>query len=341
MTDETSNRSAESFGARAVAARGKLPDPEAIEGEIIVGIDGSEQSYGALSWAVAEAKRRHVPIRLVTAYSLPVFTGTGFDSGYSVIDEQALADGVAQILDEAYERVKEEGIELRATVETGDASSLLVRLSEHAELMVVGSRSARGFVGRLLGTVSTSLPAHSKCPVVVVPHAWAKRHAQDAGTLTPSLGVAVGSDGSHQARIAIVKAAEEAQRMGVGLKLVNALAPYTGALTWVPAAVDFEAMHREIDELQNRAIQWIRGHFPDLEITAERIDGSPVQVLLEAGESADLVVVGTRGRGGLRGMLLGSISQGVLHSSQNPVMIVPDVDDPRTEDAPEAGVAWG
>ena len=341
MTDETSNRSAESFGARAVAARGKLPDAEAIEGEIIVGIDGSEQSYGALSWAVAESKRRRVPIRLVTAYSLPVFTGTGFDSGYSVIDEQALADGVAQILDEAYERVKGEGIDLRATVETGDASSLLVRLSEHADLMVVGSRSARGFVGRLLGTVSTSLPAHSKCPVVVVPHAWAKRHAEDAGALTPSLGVAVGSDGSDQARIAIVKAAEEAQRMGVGLRLVNALAPYTGALTWVPAAVDFEAMHREIDELQNRAIQWIRGHFPDLEITAERIDGSPVQVLLEAGENADLVVVGTRGRGGLRGMLLGSISQGVLHSSQNPVMIVPDVDDPRTEDAPEAGVVWG
>lgn len=329
-----------SFGEQAVAERARRMSLGDASGEVIVGLDGSEQSYGALAWAVAEAQRRKAPVRLVTAYSLPVFTGTGFDAGYSVIDENALTQGVAQILDEARRRVGDSPVELRATVETGDASAILVELSEKAELIVVGSRSARGFMGRLLGTVSTSLPARSHCPVVVVPLNYSKEIGE--GRIPePQHGVAVGSDGSDQARVAILAAAEQADRMGVGLKLVNALAPYTGALTWVPAAVDFEAMYREIEALQERAISWIKGYYPQLEVTAELVDGSPVEVLLEAGQEADLVVVGTRGRGGLRGMILGSVSQGVLHGSDRPVMIVPELHDPRIDEAPEASVVWG
>lgn len=330
-----------SFGQEAVRASGEGVDHEVHEGEIIVGIDGSEQSYGALLWAAGEARRRNRPIRLVTAYALPVFTGSGFDSSYTMINEQALSEGVAQILDEAKKRLAGQDVELRATVETGDASAILEKLSEKAELMVVGSRSARGFFGRLLGTVSTSLPAHSHCPVVVVPLAWAEKHREDAATLTPSHGVAVGSDGSEQARKAILAAAAQADRMGVNLKLINALAPYTGALTWVPAAVDFEAVYREVQELQEKIQAWVGKYYPDLTVEPELIDGSPVEVLLEVGERSDLVVVGTRGRGGLAGMLLGSTSQGVLHGSQNPVMIVPELRDPRVESAPEAGIVWG
>lgn len=341
MTENTAHGSADSFGARAVRQRQNTPEPSEISGEIVVGIDGSEQSFGALQWAAAEAKRRGVPLRLVTAYSLPVFTGSGFDTGYSVVDEDALAAGVAQILDEAKARLKDDSVELRATVETGDASSILVELSENAELIVVGSRKAKGFMGRLLGTVSTSLPARSHCPVVVVPLQWAEKVQKDASVLEPHLRVVVGSDGSDQARIAILAAAEQAQRLGVKLTLINALAPYTGALGWVPTAIDFEAVYREVHELQAKAEEWIHGYFPELEVDAELIDGSPVHVLLEAGDAADLTVVGTRGRGGLTGMILGSVSQGVLHDSENPVMIVPELHDPRIDEAPEAGVSWG
>lgn len=330
-----------SFGREAVAQRASSPSAEELRGEIVVGIDGSEQSFGALTWAVAEAERRGAAVRLVTAYSLPVFTGSGFDAGYSVVDEKALEDGVAQILDEARSRVSEAQVELRATVETGDASTILVDFSEHAELVVVGSRTARGFMGRLLGTVSTSLPARAHCPVVVVPLPWAQQAGKDPQVLAPSQRVVVGSDGSDQARIAILEAAEQAQRYGVGLTLVNALAPYTGALSWVPAAVDFEAIYREVADLQEKVKTWIHEYYPDLTVDAELIDGSPVEVLLEAGQKADLTVVGTRGRGGLRGIILGSVSQGVLHSSDRPVMIVPDREDPRLEQAPEASVVWG
>ncbi len=339
MTESSSANA--SFGARALAARDAGVDLTQISGEVIVGIDGSEQSYGALIWAVAEAKRRGVSVRLVTAYSLPVFTGTGFDAGYSVVDEEALRDGVAQILDEAVSRVGETDVELRATVETGDATGVLLELSKRAELMVVGSRSHGGFLGRLLGTVSTSLPAHSHCPTVAVPASYGEKIDKDRSLLERGLPVVVGSDGSEQARLAILKAADEAHRRGVKLTLVNALAPYTGALNWVPSAVDFEAMYREIADLQRKAAQWVRGFYPELEIEFKLIDGSPVQVLLEAGKDADLLIVGTRGRGGVAGMLMGSTSQGVMHNTQVPVMIVPDIEDSRTDSAPEAKVSWG
>lgn len=339
MTENSTQQ--KSFGAQAVAARDAGVDLTSFSGEIVVGIDGSEQSYGALIWAVREAKRRNLPVRLVTAYSLPVFTGTGFDAGYSVVDEQALRDGVAQILDEAVARVGETNVQLNATVETGDATGVLLELSKRAELVVVGSRSHGAFLGRLLGTVSTSLPAHSHCPTVAVPASYGAEIGKNPSLLEQNKSVVVGSDGSNQARVAILKAADEAHRRGVKLTLVNALAPYTGALNWVPAAVDFEAMYKEIAELQRKAAKWVRGYYPDLEIEFKLIDGSAVQVLLEAGKDGDLLVVGTRGRGGVTGMILGSTSQGVLHNTEVPLMIVPDIKDDRIDAAPTADITWG
>lgn len=331
-----------SFGEQAVQNRDESRDLSQISGEIIVGIDGSEQSYGALVWAVDEARRRKSPVRLVTAYSLPVFSGSGFDAGYSVIDEQALTDGVAQILNEAVARLGDvSDVELRASVQTGDATGVLLELSKKAELVVVGSRSHGGFLGRLLGTVSTSLPGHSYCPTVAVPLSYGEAIEKDPALLSRGREVVVGSDGSDEARGAMLVAAEEAQRRGVRLVLVNALAPYTGALNWVPAAVDFEAMYREIAALQRRAAEWIRGYFPGLEIEFRLVDGSPVQVLLDAGKDAGLLVVGTRGRGSVAGALLGSTSQGVLHHTRVPLMVVPELEDVRVKDAPEAGVRWG
>lgn len=332
-----------SFGRQAVANRSSEAELSKISGEIIVGLDGSKQSYGALRWAAHEAKLRNIPLRVVTAYSLPVFTGSGFDAGYSVIDEDALVEGVAQILDEAKDRLGALGdeIDLRVSVQTGDASAILLELSKNAELMVVGSRSHGAFLGRLLGTVSTSLPAHSHCPTVAVPHAYADKIAENPEILDERRPVVVGSDGSDQARLAILKAAEEASRRGAKLVLVNALAPYTGALNWVPAAVDFEAIYREVVALQRKAAEWIRGYFPELEIEFKLIDGSASQVLVEEGKTAELMVVGTRGRGGLTGMVLGSTSQGVLHHAPVPLMVVPEMEDERVDTAPEADVTWG
>ncbi len=330
----------QTFGEKALAARKELGQPVDASGEIIVGIDDSEQSYGALRWAIREAEIRKLPVRMVVAYSLPVFSGTGFDAGYSMVDEQAVTDGVVEILDRAHARVGQTSVELRATVETGDATAVLLELSKTAELMVIGSRSHGGFLGRLLGTVSTSLPAHSHCPTIAVPQSYAERVEAEPQLLDDLRSVVVGSDGSDEARLAMLQAADEANRRGAKLTLVNALTPYTGALNWVPAAVDFEALYQEIADLQRKAAQWLRGFFPELEIEFKLIDGSPAKVLLEAGKESDLLVVGTRGRGGIAGMLLGSTSQAILHNTEVPVMIVPQLEDSRLDSAPEAEVRW-
>ncbi|MEX5302324.1 universal stress protein [Kocuria sabuli] len=303
-------------------------------GEVVVGIDGSEQSLGALRWAAREARRRGLPVRMVTAYSLPVFSGSGFDTGYATVDEAALTRGVEELLNHAAEQVGAVGVELRATVETGDPSGALLELSRSAELMVLGSRGRGGLLGRLLGTVSTAVPAHAKCPTGVVPLPWSKEHlSEEELTTTRALvdRVVVGSDGSAQARAAMLYAAEEARLLGVPLRVVCALPPVSGALAWMPTAVDFEVMHDDVARSLNGGVAWLKSWFPDLEIGSELADGPPVQVLVEQTRSNGLVVLGTRGRGGFAGMLLGSTSQGVLHNAAGPVLIVPDRYDQRIE----------
>lgn len=319
---------------RRVPAGGRESRSLDATGEIVVGIDGSEQSLGALRWAAREARRRGRPLRLVTAYSMPVFSGSGFDTGYATVDEAALARGVEELLDHAADQVRGVGVELRATVETGDASGALVELSRTAELLVLGSRGRGGLLGRLLGTVSTAVPAHAKCPTGVVPLSWSKEHlGPEELRSTPALvdRVVVGSDGSAQARAAMLYAAEEARLLGVPLSVVCALPPVTGALAWMPTAVDFEAMHEDVARALDGGVAWLESWYPGLEIGAELADGPPVQVLVEQTRRNSLVVLGTRGRGGFAGMLLGSTSQGVLHNAAGPVLVVPDRDDERIE----------
>lgn len=303
-------------------------------GEVVVGIDGSAQSIGALLWAAREARRRGRAVRLVTAYSMPVFSGSGFDTGYATVDEAALTHGVEELLNHAADQVRHVGVELRATVETGDPSGALLELSRTAELLVLGSRGRGGLLGRLLGTVSTAVPAHSKCPTGVVPLPWTEEHLR-AEELTGSRAlvdrVVVGSDGSAQARAAMLYAAEEARLLGVPLTVLCALPPVSGALAWMPTAVDFEMMYDDVARALNGGVAWLESWFPDLEISSELADGAPVQVLVEQTRRNGLVVLGTRGRGGFAGMLLGSTSQGVLHNAAGPVLIVPDRYDERIE----------
>lgn len=322
------------LGEEAVRPRGEGSGALDATGEIVVGIDGSEQSLGALRWAAREARRRGRPLRLVTAYSLPVFSGSGFDTGYATVDEAALTRGVEELLDHAADQVRDAGVELRATIETGDPSGALIELSRTAELLVLGSRGRGGLLGRLLGTVSTAVPAHAQCPTGVVPLPWSKeRLGEEELTSARALvdRVVVGSDGSTQARAAMLYAAEEARLLGVPLIVLCAVPPVNGALAWMPTAVDFEAMHEDVRRALRGGVAWLESWFPDLEIGSELADGPPVQVLVDRTRRNSLVVLGTRGRGGFAGMLLGSTSQGVLHNAAGPVLIVPDRDDERIE----------
>ena len=144
--------------------------------------------------------------------------------------------------------------------------------------------------------------------------------------------VAVGVDGSDQARYAVLLAAEQAQRSGSSLRIICAVQPYTGSLAWMPAPVDRESLFAEIQEQLDAGEKWLRSHFPTLPIEVQLVEGSAVETLVQATESCELVVMGTRGRGGFAGMMLGSTTDGVRHHAKGPIMVVRDREDPRQGD---------
>ncbi|MFT4471030.1 universal stress protein [Arthrobacter sulfonylureivorans] len=310
---------------------------------IVVGVDGSDQSICALVWAAEEAQRRRTPLHVVTAYTVAVFAASSMDAGYATLDDSVIREGAEAVLEQAVAKIEGYNLDVDSRVETGDAAGVLLELSEQAELIVVGTRGRGGFMGRLLGSVSSAVPAHAECPTVTIPLACAPRLGDleievprsKEQTVRPEdieRVVVVGVDGSEQARNATLVAAEQAERLGYPLKLVCALPPFTGSLAWVPAPLDREALYSDIREQLDAGVAWIKSHFPNLHVIGEVQDGSPVELLIEATRTAELLVVGTRGRGGFAGMLLGSTSQGVLHHAKGPVMVVPDKHDPRLDD---------
>ncbi|WP_258804675.1 universal stress protein [Pseudarthrobacter sp. NS4] len=336
------------------------PDPErdgggtsAAPDGIVVGVDGSDHGQCALVWAAREAQRRRRPLHIVTAYSVPIFAASGLDGGYATVDDSVIREGAEAIVKQALEKVASYDIEVSSSVENGDASGVLLEMSETAELLVFGTRGRGGFVGRLLGSVSSALPAHAKCPTVTVPLICSDRlgettedrriKAEQAKTGHQRVEnvVVVGVDGSEQARVAVLEAADQAERLGATLRVVCAVPQYSGSLAWVPAPMDRKALFADIQVTLDAGMAWLRSHYPTLPAESQLRDGSPVDVLVEESRHVELIVVGTRGRGGFTGMLLGSTSDGVLHHAKGPVMVVPDREDPRLADRARFGPVLG
>ena len=209
---------------------------------VLVGVDGSPESLAAVDWAVARAECQGWRVHILCAYSLPSFTTASLDGGYAALDDSAIRSGAQAVIDEAVERVKKSGVAVTSSLETGDPAGVLVDLSEEATLAVVGTRGGGGFADRLLGTVSSALPAHSHCPAVVVP-----QHNEGAD-YTPVRRIVVGVDGSSSARRALKWAVTEAEAWGAELTAIAAvpMASGAGALAWLPAAVDREQVLADV-----------------------------------------------------------------------------------------------
>lgn len=319
---------------------------------VLVGVDGSPPSLAALDWAAAYAKVHAKSLHLVCAYSVPSFTAAALDGGYAALDDTAIAEGARAVLDEALARVSPLGLTASSAVATGDAAAVLVELSRDADLVVVGTRGRGGFAERLLGTVSSALPAHAHCPTVVVPY---RRHDRTgpgsrgmpaempgvvpaeppaeaaaepgADAVRPTLPVhriVVGVDGSEAAEVALVRAVRETEAWGAELTAVTAvpIGTSTSFLAWLPSAIDHEAVLHDVGAGLDVVVDRALAEHPDVQVRRHVLDGTAAQLLTEFSEAVDLVVVGSRGRGGFAGLLLGSTSQAVLHHASCPVMVV-------------------
>ncbi|WP_345712545.1 universal stress protein, partial [Kineococcus glutinatus] len=208
-------------------------------------------------------------------------------------------------------------VEVRTALDHDSARHGLLREAEGAELLVVGSRGGGGVAGLRLGSTSAAVASSAPCPVVVV------AAAPGAG----ASGVVVGVDGSPAAATALGFAADEARRLGEELVVVHAWEPFD---PWADHVCD-EAMAAARSTLEAEhtavltgAVEEVRGRYPELVVRQVLVaHHRPAEALLDAAAAARLLVVGTRGRGALASLLLGSVSHAVLHGAQLPVAVVP------------------
>ena len=282
--------------------------------EIIVAVDGSGPSDAAVRWAARESALRSVPLRLLhivgahsvtrSLMSVPVGTGQWQDAHAREIVDRA-ADLAQRTAKEAGAEAAIAGAEIRHAA----AIPTLIELSERAMMIVVGSRGHGALRRGLLGSVSTGLVYGAHCPVAVI---------HDGATPDADAPVVVGIDGSPSSELATRIAFEEAAGRRVELVAVHAWSDVD--LREVPD-VDWDAVaERKVKLLEKRLSSWVE-RYADVKVRRVVVRDQPAVHLAEQAEDAQLLVVGSRGRGGFAGLMLGSVSTMLAHYVQIPMIV--------------------
>jgi nucleotide-binding universal stress UspA family protein len=285
---------------------------------ITAGVDGSATALHAARWAADEAARRRLPLRLVQVIDVVSATG-GFAPPRSFFTALE-TEGRRQLAEaEAAVRAHHPELEIELILRTAGLMPTLIALSEDAQLMVLGARGSGGLGGLLAGSTAIGLVAHGHSPVAVI-------RGGEADEAPPSQGpVVVGVDGSPTSEPALAMAFEEAAMRGTGLVAVHAWVEFTSETAYATARqflVDWEAVEtRERETLAERLAGW-QEKYPDVAVRRIVTGGRPAARLLEAAGDGQLLVVGSRGRGGFAGMLLGSTSQALIHHAPCPLMVI-------------------
>lgn len=281
--------------------------------KIIVGYDRSIDSRAAAAWALDEATRTGALVEFFYAYEWPTWAPAAsmipvpavwLDGETDRAIKNALQDAVISA------RISHPDVRTEISIVHAAAALTLVERSAEASLVVVGSRGFSAVTG-LLGSVGVAVSAHAHCPVIVV--------RGDAARTAP---VVVGVDDSPAAQLALGFAFEQAAGRGVPLRVVRALPP---VMLWEGSPALAESILAvEQDSLRELVSTW-QEKFPQVAATSTVLVEHPAGALAVAGATAQLVVVGTRGRGPIRGMLLGSVSQHLLHHCACTVAVVREV----------------
>lgn len=281
--------------------------------EIVVGIDDSPASDGALRWAAAEAALWEASLTVVYAATPTMATWSAVPMPTGLLDWQR--DVGLRILEDAEKTVKEltqGSVAVRTEFHRGSPTTTLVERSRTARMVVDGCRGRGALARAALGSVSTGLVHRAQCSVAVV------HHDESSEPAVPTAPVLLGFDGSSASDAATAIAFEEARRRDVELLVVHAW--------WSAGAFDFpgvvwEDVLPQVDrDIAGRLEQWER-RFPGVTVRRVVEPDMPARRLVNYSHTAQLVVVGSHGHGGVASALLGSVSSAVVQAVRIPVVV--------------------
>ena len=309
---------------------------------VVTGYDGSPESGLALSWAAETARRRGSRLTLLHSVNLSFIPGfPAFDTSQV---EPELQDAAKRLVDHGAQRAGGtlDASQIQTQFWLGSPAAQIVEASHDADLVVMGTRGRGRIAGGLLGSTSYAVAAHADCPVVVVRPTHEVTHAADreAGEVAsreeglPEVvrpdathPVVVGFDDSEPARRAVQAAADLAMEEGAELRIAHVVhVPSIDSWAYEETAhagtEHTHSVREHAEDALSAAIGLVKAKHPQLQVSPEVLYGSPGRALADLGSTAGLVVVGSRGRGGFTGLLLGSVSHTVIHNAECPVMIV-------------------
>lgn len=286
---------------------------------ILVGVDDSAASRAAVTWAAHDAAMRNVPLTLVHVVVPLIPTASPmasaeFADGSDFFRWQE--DQAVRVLDKARESVAESSDDAKppmvhSVVMHGGAVATLVDLSKDADMIVVGSRGHGAFSRALLGSVSTGLVHHAHCAVAVI--------HDDPPALPADAPVLAGIDGSPASLAATEIAFAEASRRGVDLVALHAWRDVTAA--YELPGLDVGELKAEAKRALSERLAGFGERYPDVTVREVVVSDKPSRQLVEHAKGAQLVVVGSHGRGGFAGMLLGSVSTAIVHAVTSPAIV--------------------
>lgn len=284
---------------------------------VVVGYDGSDGADRALEWALDLAGRRRAPVRLVRVFE-PTLYSSGLGGGYIVSDAHDLRQDASAQLEVATDRARRSHPDLavESTLEEGSPERVLADEGRRAGTLVLGSRGESAVSTLLAGSTTVYVASHATCPVIAVPMT----------SLVPSAkGVVVGADGSELSEAAIGYAFQLASELRSPLTGVHAwFEPVVGTAlgSTLPVQHDPVLHARDQEILLAESLAGWSEKYPDVDVRRRVVHGPAAAALVEAAVGAELLVVGSRGRGVVRSLLLGSVSHAVLHLSTVPVAVV-------------------